>query len=184
MGRRSDIDWEAIERDYRIGQLSLRQIAAKHEVALSAIVRRQKKEGWTRDLTEQVKAQTKARLIDLAAKEAHEKGTQSIQADAESVHAAAATNAQIVSDHRKDIQAETSRSKKLASKLDELMASATSGRDISLLVSTHESLVRSRARLIALEREAYGIGEAEPPPDDDDIDLGRAEELRNKIRGR
>lgn len=184
MGRRSDIDWEAIERDYRIGQLSLRQLAAKHEVALSAITRRQKKENWSRDLTDQVKAQTKARLIELAAKEAHEKGTQSIQADAESVQAAAATNAQIVSDHRKDIQQETARSKKLAEKLDSLMRTAKDGRNVALLVSAHESLVRSRARLIALEREAYGIGEAEPPPDDDPIDLGRAEELRNRIRGR
>lgn len=184
MGRRSDIDWEAVERDYRIGQLSLRQLAAKHEVALSAITRRQKKEGWTRDLSEQVKAQTKARLIELAAKEAHEKGTQSIQADAESVQAAAATNAEIVSGHRKDIQAETARSKKLAGKIDELMEKSVEGKDVALLVSTHESLVRSRARLISLEREAYGIGEAEPPPDDDQIDLGRAEELRNKIRGK
>lgn len=184
MGRRSDIDWEAIERDYRLGQLSFRQLSAKHEVAVSAITRRQKKEQWTRDLSEQVRAQTKARLIELSAQEAHEKGTQSAHADSEGVHAAAATNVHVVGGHRKDIQSETARSKKLAEKIDALMATTILAKDVALLVSMHESLVRSRARLIGLEREAYGIGEAEPPPDDDKlIDLGRAAELRSKIRG-
>jgi hypothetical protein len=183
VGRRSDIDWEAIERDFRIGQLSIRQLALKHEVAVSAIVRRQKKYEWTRDLTEQVRAQTKATLIQLAAAKAHEAATESIRSDSESVLAAAATNVHIITEHRKDIQAETARVAKLGQKVDELMSGTTDMRQFATLASAHESLVRSRARLIALEREAYGIGEAEPPPDDDKlIDLGRAEDLRAKIR--
>ena len=183
MGRRSDIDWEAIERDYSIGQLSLRQLAKKHEVTLSSITRKIKKDEWTRDLSEQVRAQTKAGLIRLAAENAVEKIAQSEQSDALSIQAAAATNVQIVSGHRKDIQVETKRSQRLAEKLEGLMEKATDAKDLALLVSTHESLVRSRTRLISLEREAYGIGEAEPPPDDDSlIDLGRAAELRDKIR--
>ncbi|WP_109477693.1 hypothetical protein [Paraburkholderia sp. C35] len=193
MGRRSDIDWEAIERDYRVGQLSLRQIAQKHEVALSAIVRRAKKYEWTRDLSQQVRAQTKAGLIQAAVEESKQKAqehvqeklTESVQSDAHGILAAAAANVQIITEHRKDIRAEAARSKKLAEKLDTLMENATDAKDVALLVSSHESLVRSRTRLIGLEREAYGIGEAEPPPDDNDaIDLGRASDLRALIRGR
>lgn len=184
MGRRSDIDWEAIERDYRIGQLSLRQIAVKHEVAVSSIVKKQKAGKWTRDLSEQVRVQTKAELIRLAAEKARENATKSVQSDAESIQAAAHTNVEIISAHRHDIQIEADRTRKLAEKVDALMGATVLAKDVALLASTHESLVRSRARLIALEREAYGIGEAEPPPDDDNqIDLGRAAELRAKIRG-
>jgi hypothetical protein len=184
MGRRSDIDWEAIERDYRIGQLSLRQIAAKHEVAVSSIVKRQKNEKWSRDLSAQVRVQTKAELIRLAAEKAHENATQSVHSDALSVQAAAHNNVEIISGHRRDIQKEAERTRKLAEKIDTLMDKTVEAKEVALLASTHESLVRSRARLIGLEREAYGIGEAEPPPDDEKlIDLGRAEELRSKIRG-
>lgn len=184
MGRRSDIDWEAIERDYSIGQLSLRQLAKKHEVTLSSITRKIKKDEWTRDLSEQVRTQTKAGLIRLAAENAVEKSAQSEQSDALSIQAAVATNVLVVSGHRKDIQAETARVAKLGEKVDQLMSETKDMKQFATLASAHESLVRSRARLIALEREAYGIGEAEPPPDDDNlIDLGRAAELRAKIRG-
>jgi hypothetical protein len=193
MGRRSDIDWEAIERDYRIGQLSLRQIAEKHEVTLSAIVRRAKKYEWVRDLSDQVRAQTKAALIQAALVEqskqsaqehVREKLAESVQSDAVSIQVAAAANVHIITEHRRDIQKEAERTRKLAEKIDTLMETSVLAKDVALLASTHESLVRSRARLIGLEREAYGIGEAEPPPDDDGaIDLGRAEELRSRIRG-
>lgn len=75
-GRRSDIDWEAIERDYRIGQLSVADVARKHDVALSGLKRKAKLDGWTRDLTPVVQIATKAAITqeradhakDLAAK--------------------------------------------------------------------------------------------------------------------
>lgn len=60
--RRAPIDWEAVERDYRIGQLTVRQIQAKHNVSNGAMMERSKREGWERDLTEAVKIATKAKV--------------------------------------------------------------------------------------------------------------------------
>jgi uncharacterized protein YjcR len=46
---RRDIDWNAIERDYRCGSLSLRELAAKHGCSHSAIANFAGRHGWTRD---------------------------------------------------------------------------------------------------------------------------------------
>lgn len=50
-------DWEAIERDFRAGVLSLREIAATHPGTNHvAIKRRADREGWTRDLRARIDA--------------------------------------------------------------------------------------------------------------------------------
>lgn len=49
-----NIDWEAVETEYRIGLKTLRQIAADHGVTHGAINKRAKKEGWPRDLSAKV----------------------------------------------------------------------------------------------------------------------------------
>jgi hypothetical protein len=66
MGRRTDIDWEAIERDFRAGQLTIRQMADLHKVSPSAITRKADALGWRRNLTEEVKARTAAKLVEAA----------------------------------------------------------------------------------------------------------------------
>lgn len=63
MARRSDIDWDAIERDYCTGQFTSRELAAKHGVTHVAINGRAKKHGWTQDLSAQVRQRTNAALI-------------------------------------------------------------------------------------------------------------------------
>ena len=49
-------DWEAIERDYRAGVLSLREIAAEHDLTEAAIRKRAKRDGWSRDLSAKIQA--------------------------------------------------------------------------------------------------------------------------------
>lgn len=48
-------DWEAIEREYRAGQVSVREIGRQHGVTDTAIRKRAKQENWSRDLTEEVR---------------------------------------------------------------------------------------------------------------------------------
>ena len=48
------VDWELIERDYRAGIKTLRQIAEENGISHTAIQKRAKKDEWTRDLTERV----------------------------------------------------------------------------------------------------------------------------------
>jgi uncharacterized protein YjcR len=46
--QRFDIDWIAIEHDYRAGQLSLRDMASKHGCSHSAIANRASRHHWIR----------------------------------------------------------------------------------------------------------------------------------------
>lgn len=57
---RKTIDWEAIERDYRAGLKTLRQIADEHSITHAAVNKRAKIQGWSRDL--QLKAPGKVVL--------------------------------------------------------------------------------------------------------------------------
>lgn len=72
MGRRSDIDWEKIEKDYRLGSISIADVAKKHGVALSGLKGKAKAKGWTRDLTAVVQAATKAGITEERANYAKE----------------------------------------------------------------------------------------------------------------
>lgn len=54
MSEKKFIDWELVERDYRAGIKTLRQIAEEHGVSHVAIQKRAKKELWSRDLTQKV----------------------------------------------------------------------------------------------------------------------------------
>lgn len=59
-------DWERIERDYRAGVKTLRQIAEEHGISHVAINKRAKKEGWSRDLSGKIAAKAE----ELVTKEA------------------------------------------------------------------------------------------------------------------
>jgi dihydropteroate synthase len=56
-------DWKAIEGEYRAGQLSTREIGRQFKTSESTIRTRAKKEGWKRDLAEQVQAAIRARTL-------------------------------------------------------------------------------------------------------------------------
>ena len=56
-------DWEAIEREYRAGQLSVSEIGRQHGVSHTAINKRAKKHEWKRDLSKQVRQEISARLV-------------------------------------------------------------------------------------------------------------------------
>ena len=59
--KRPAVDWEAIERDYRAGFMSLREIAEQHPGTNHvAIARKAKKEGWEKNLSEKIAARTDA----------------------------------------------------------------------------------------------------------------------------
>ena len=52
VGRRKQVrstpDWTAVEQDYRAGNLSLRELAAKHRCSRSSVANKARREGWTR----------------------------------------------------------------------------------------------------------------------------------------
>jgi hypothetical protein len=62
MTERKSVDWEAIEREYRAGQLTVVEIGRQHGLSHTAINKRAKRDGWTRNLADRVRKKVSARL--------------------------------------------------------------------------------------------------------------------------
>lgn len=181
MGRNKNIDWERIEKLYRLGQLSVREIARQQEVQPSTITRRAEKDGWTQDLSELVRQKSNATLLS------NTNATPLTRAD---VDVAVATVVQVVREHRRDISTGRGIVNLLMSQLvdvvgqrndfEELIdlecaADKTTERRTKLMkavsIPAHAGTVRDLSvamkNLVYLERQAFNIADgAEPPPPD------------------
>ena len=61
-----DVNWTAVEADYRAGLKTLRVIGAEHGISHVRIQQRAKDGHWIRDLTERIKAKTEDKLTKAA----------------------------------------------------------------------------------------------------------------------
>jgi hypothetical protein len=182
--KKSAPDWERIEADYRAGVLSLREIAASQGVTEGAIRKRAKRDEWTRDLA----AKVKAKAEDLVRKDLVRSTvrTERAYSDKEIVNEVAATVASVQITQRKDIargrtlamdllgelEAETG-NRELFEQLGEMLRNEDDkGQDkrndiynkvISSAgrIDSMKKLSDTLKTLIGLEREAYGIAEAQ-----------------------
>lgn len=91
---RSSADWESIERDFRAGVLSIREVAKLHEISEGAVRKKAKAQGWERDLTAKVNEKVRTELVR------SEVRTADPQTEREIVEVAAATVVQVVRGHR------------------------------------------------------------------------------------
>lgn len=162
MARRSDIDWEKIEREYAAGRLSIRQIAESNGVSDSQIRARAKKDEWRRDLSEAIAARTKAKisavdvsaLIEQSAQESADKSARTIK---RAIEEASDVAAGTIVRHRADIRLCTERAKEIEAMLDDHMGKAEGLADVVRATQAFKALVDARAKLIDKEREALGI---------------------------
>lgn len=188
MTEKKPTDWERIEADYRAGLLSVREIASANGVSHTAIQKRAKADGWSRDLGAKIKARADA----LVAKRevATQVAIDRVETDRGLIEANAEVIATVRLNHRKDISA----ARTLAMSLLDELSHQTGNRDLyeklgELLLDTtgdeKESAAQSKRwqafqaamslggrtkvmkdlgdtlhKLIGLEREAYGIAEA------------------------
>lgn len=189
--KRKRTDWEAVERDYRTGQFTLRELEAKHGANNGLISRKAKKDGWTQDLSKAIKAATNAKLVEeLVSKEI----SSSQQKVSNTVLAAAELNKDVILGHRKDIRMLRNMAIDMASELDQigkvdLKSMASMLEDDSLtqeqVASLRESisavtklparilslqrLSQTISRAQAMERLAHGLDDPEAPPPVDEI---------------
>lgn len=182
---RKRADWEAVERDYRTGRFTLRELEAKHGAGYADISRRAKREGWQKDLASVIRQATNAALLSDA--------TTKAQSDATTVVLVAAElNKQVILGHRSelgearvvamDLLAELRGAALLATDA-ELLAQILAGagadpRDeaearkavqkalgITSRVTSIKGLAETLTKLHAGERVAHGLDDEEKPGD-------------------
>lgn len=109
------VDWEAIERKYRAGLLSVREIAKQHDITHGAIQKRAKVCGWQRDLTAKVQQAVAAQLV--ATSVATDTAVARLT-ERQIVDESAAQIVALVREHRQDIKSQRSLMSKLLEQLD------------------------------------------------------------------
>lgn len=175
------IDWEAIELDYRAGIKTLRQIADEHNISNPAILKRAKRDGWVRDLSAKIdkKAEelvSKSLVSKEVSKERKIAEQQVIDANAQAI-------VEVRLSHRKDIN----KAKNLMNSLLDELESQTIARElyeqlgellrqddkkgVDKLNDLYQKVISTPSRvvsmqkladtmktIITLEREAFNIG--------------------------
>ncbi|NTZ93932.1 hypothetical protein FCH79_01150 [Pseudomonas koreensis] len=145
-------DWEAIERAYRAGSLSLRSIADKYDTNEGTIRSRAKKHGWLRDLTEQVRTATKEKLSREVSRT--DVTQPDVREDAQIVEEAATEAASVVLAHRSDLAQWRGIAKKLGAFLSSVDVTADNHGDFARSLNAG---VDAQLKVIKGERQAYNL---------------------------
>jgi hypothetical protein len=145
-------DWEAIERAYRAGSLSVRAIADQNSLTDGAIRKRAKKEGWARDLTEKVQQATKDKLVRA---EVRTDGTQdALRTDDDIIEEASDAAAAVVLSHRTGLARWRKIADKLSDALGDMDVVAENLGDFSRALNAG---VDAQLKVIKGERQAYNL---------------------------
>lgn len=176
MAKLTDADWIAIERDFRAGQLSNREIATAAGITEGALRKRAKRDEWERDLSQRVRDAVRNKLVRRSVRNP----VRSAATEREAVEVAANRSTSIVLDHQailgttsnlgarlldqvKAVVADLEEAERPRTKNDKIQALALASRAASLL----DTISKTMARTIPLERQAYGIDDAPPAAPDD-----------------
>jgi hypothetical protein len=131
MAKRKSYDWEAIEKEYRSGQLSIREIAKNHGCSEGAIRKKMKSLSVERDLSEQVAQKVRTELVRTEVRTANPISEKEI------VEAAAARSVEVIRSHRIRI--------------------AEGGKVVALLMSQLLDAAEKREEIVAeIEKETEG----------------------------
>ena len=154
--KRPPLDWEAIEREYRAGQLSVTEIGRQYGCSKTAIQQRAKKWAWTRNLTAAVQLETQRRLTEM------ELAGQVAAGNArEVVDSAAARGVEIVTIQRKSLRRLIERVDRMFDLLEreDKDGPGLEPKDIGGLLRDCSTAL---AKAIPLQRQAYNIGTGLP----------------------
>jgi len=110
------VDWEAVERDYRTGVLSLAEIGRLHGVTKGRISQVSKRDGWVRDLAARIKIKAEAKLNEVAVNAALNDPRRKAS-DEQTVEAVAALKVNVLLGQRGDVAVVRVLQRKLAAEL-------------------------------------------------------------------
>lgn len=157
------IDYGRIEPGWRAGVLSVQQLADDYQIAtgqsvtIQAINKHFKKLGIPRDLSAKIEAKAAA-MVQAAMVQGKVQidGSETLPAEAAIINSAAATSANVQLSHRADIKILRMRAQQFQNELDDCPD------DLGKRVSILKSLAETQCRLIAAEREAFGMDKEAP----------------------
>lgn len=131
---RKVIDWESVEVQYRAGARSLKDIGREFDVSDAAIVKRAKRDGWSRDLRAKIQAKADAKVSEALVSE-----KVSAESNANE-RAIVEANAQVIADTVLNQRRDVSRSRSIVQKLfDELEAQGDGLEELAMLGEALES---------------------------------------------
>ena len=156
------VDWQAVRREYRLGQLSKIQISKQFNIPVSRLYERAAREGWDQDLREVVLARTAERL------------SEAINPDWDSqVDLAAARAVEVVRSHLRLAHALHARLDNLMVQYDQAVvemldeggefANIPRIKRLMLMQSALEGMARTAQRITAVEMAAFGVGNGMAP---------------------
>lgn len=170
-------DWEAIEKQYRLGKKTLAQLGEEYGVSHTSISRKAKKHGWIQDKSEEVNTIANALLTQSLVHNA----PKNAQPSAFDVQVAAQTQANVVLGHRKSLGKLAHLRDKLVNNIEGAIDSLGSYDDIlaaledgdgealvsrvskvlgrSVIIDDLKKLTEIDEKLRKGEREAFGIKE-------------------------
>lgn len=151
--KRQQYDWEAIEREYCLGQKSNRTLSSEFGPSHTSIGRRAKKYGWVKDKTQEVQQKTRAALLtthqDQRTTERTSKRTTPTRED---IDRAVQTNVEVIRQHRKTVARTIAVAERL---LDEI----EKAKDVDLRAhgDAFRTISTGLAKVIPLERQAFNL---------------------------
>ena len=157
------IDYGRIEPGWRAGLLSVQQLADEYQaetgqaVTLTAINKHFKKLGIPRDLSAKIEAKAAAMVsAAMVSGKVSIDGTETLPAEAAIIASAATTSANVQLSHRADIRLLRMRAQQYQQELDECEG------DLTKRTGILKVLAETQCRLIAAEREAFGMDKDRP----------------------
>lgn len=146
---KTSVDWEKVEREYRAGLLSLREIGEGNGCSHVAVSKRAKADGWVRDLKAKIEAKAAA-LVNRA------EVTKSVNAEAavnerQMIEAGAEAILRVKLGHRTRINRHAELIDRMQEELEECRD------DLAARVDISKKLSDTLKTLITLERDAFDI---------------------------
>jgi len=182
---RNQIDWEAIEKEYRAGQLSNVQIGKQYFVTEGAIRKKAKTEQWKKDLAKKVREAVREKLVRSEVRISNANDRDIIEQSAE-------RGSKLILEHRQDITSLRNLETKL---IDELQDNPTKlyitqyqgeiiekvvGLTASERAAAANNLANVQHKRIQLERQAFNLDE--PGANIADILAALPGEFREAVR--
>lgn len=170
------IDWAPIEVAVRLGKLDNRAIADKFSVSYSQLRAKIKRHGWTPDLSDVVRAATRAELAKQAEQAKQHDQSETVQRTVkdnvtyigQAINASVAENVHIITRHRRMANALMDLVAGLGNEVRLLNASLDEEVKMAISLNDRVSAVRQLAQtvgtVVTIERQAHNLDDPQADP--------------------